>query len=229
MPILKKRWLRRLSCSSVWTEPQVRQGLGVMAPAKSGLLRWAAVTAALLLTVAQAPSPVQAQSLAQAELPNSSPSPSPDRRAEPEFHTAQVSQSETCPDGMHCVWINPGFYSFHWRHQNELRNTNPGLGLELQLTPQWRLTAGRYLNSESAMSNYVGVYYLPVQYQSLRLGVVAGAFSGYPKAWNGGWFPALIPVGVWEGGSLGLQVALVPEYQNRLHGALSFQLKARWP
>ena len=39
--------------------------------------------------------------------------------------------------------------------------------------------------------------------------------------------PAVIPVASWEGERFGLNVALVPPLQNRLYGALSFQLKFR--
>jgi hypothetical protein len=58
--------------------------------------------------------------------------------------------------------------------------------------------------------------------------VVAGAFSGYPKAFNGGWFPAAIPAASIESGQWGLNVALVPPLKDRLYGALSFQLKFRF-
>ncbi len=57
--------------------------------------------------------------------------------------------------------------------------------------------------------------------------MVGGAFNGYPHAFNGGWFPAVIPVASWEGQRLGLNVALVPPLQDRLYGAVSFQLKFR--
>jgi hypothetical protein len=125
------------------------------------------------------------------------------------------------------LWVNAGFYSAHFDRNKDLRNANPGLGLEYRLNTDWSLTGGRFINSDNAHSSYLGVYYQPWNFAGARWGVVAGAFNGYPKAYGGGWFPAVIPVATWERGLLGLNVALVPPLQDRLYGALSFQLKLR--
>ena len=61
------------------------------------------------------------------------------------------------------------------------------------------------------------------------LGVVGGAFNGYPRAFHGGWFPAVIPVTTWTSGAVGIDLALVPPLANRLYGAVSLQIKLRWP
>ena len=127
------------------------------------------------------------------------------------------------------LWVNAGFYSFHYDRAREanLRDPNPGLGAEYRLAPEWSVTAGRFLNSNDRMSRYVGVYYQPWEVIGGRAGVVIGAFDGYPKAFDGGWFPAAIPVIGWEWSRLGLNAAFVPPYKDRLHGALSLQLKLR--
>lgn len=127
------------------------------------------------------------------------------------------------------LWLNAGFYSAHFDTGKGLRNANPGLGAEYKLDDTWSLTGGRFINSDNAHSSYVGAYYQPWTFAGAKLGVVGGAFNGYPKAFDGGWFPALIPVASWEGERFGLNVALVPPLQNRLYGALSFQLKVRLP
>jgi hypothetical protein len=62
----------------------------------------------------------------------------------------------------------------------------------------------------------------------VKLGVVAGAFNGYPNAYQGGWFPAIIPTASFESAHWGLNVALVPPLKDRLYGAVSFQLKFRF-
>jgi hypothetical protein len=126
------------------------------------------------------------------------------------------------------LWVNAGFYSAHFDQDKDLRNANPGLGLEYRLNTDWSLTGGRFINSDNAHSSYLGAYYQPWNFAGARWGVVAGAFNGYPKAYGGGWFPAVIPVASWERGLLGLNVALVPPLQDRLYGALSFQLKFRF-
>ena len=125
------------------------------------------------------------------------------------------------------LWLNAGFYSAHFDGHKGLRNANPGLGLEYKLGGDWSATAGRFINSDNMHSSYVGAYHQPWTFAGAKLGVVAGAFTGYPKAFNGGWFPALIPVASWEGERFGLNVALVPPLQDRLYGAISFQLKLR--
>lgn len=125
------------------------------------------------------------------------------------------------------LWLNPGFYSAHFDTDKGLRNANPGLGIEYRLDDTWSATAGRFINSDDRHSSYIGAYYQPWTFAGARLGVVGGAFNGYPKAFNGGWFPAIIPVASWEGQRFGLNVALVPPLKDRLYGAVSFQLKFR--
>ena len=125
------------------------------------------------------------------------------------------------------LWLNAGFYSAHFDTGKGLRNPNPGFGAEYRLDERWSLTAGRFVNSNDDRSSYVGAYYLPWAFAGLRWGVVGGAFNGYPNAFGGGWFPAVMPVASWEGERLGLNVALVPPLRDRLYGAVSFQLKVR--
>lgn len=125
------------------------------------------------------------------------------------------------------LWLNAGFYSAHFDTGKGLRNANPGLGFEYKLDDSWSATAGRFINSDNAHSSYIGAYYQPWTVAGAKLGVVGGAFNGYPKAFNGGWFPAIIPVATWEGQRFGLNVALVPPLKDRLYGAVSFQLKFR--
>ncbi len=123
------------------------------------------------------------------------------------------------------LWVNAGFYSAHFDSAKGLRNANPGLGFEYRLDDTWSATAGRFINSDNANSSYVGAYYQPWTFAGVKLGVVAGAFNGYPKAFNGGWFPAVLPVATLESGHFGLNVAFVPPMKDRLYGAVSFQLK----
>jgi len=126
------------------------------------------------------------------------------------------------------LWLNAGFYSAHFDTGKGLRNTNPGLGFEYRMNDDWSATAGRFINSDNAHSSYMGAYYQPWRLGPVKLGVVGGAFNGYPKAFNGGWFPAVIPTASMESGHWGLNLAWVPPLKDRLYGALSFQLKFRF-
>jgi hypothetical protein len=136
-----------------------------------------------------------------------------------------AAQAET---NLSKIWVNAGFYSAHFDTQKGLRNANPGLGLEYKLDDTWALTAGRCINSTNAHSNYLGTYYQPWREGNFKFGVVGGVFNGYPKAFDGGWFPAVLPVVSWETQQLGLNVMLVPPLKDRLYGAVSFQLKYRF-
>ncbi|MDC8757159.1 hypothetical protein [Janthinobacterium fluminis] len=125
------------------------------------------------------------------------------------------------------VWLNAGFYSYHFQRDKNLNDSNPGIGAEYRFSTVASATAGRFYNSDRMYSNYVGVYYQPLTFGPFRLGAVVGAFDGYPKTRNGGWFPAVIPTISYEYKSVGVNVAVIPSYKDRLYGALSVQLKLK--
>ena len=127
------------------------------------------------------------------------------------------------------TWINPGFYSYHFERDKNLNNVNTGLGVEVPLTDVYSVTAGVFENSDRATSHYLGLYVMPFDIGPFKAGAVVGGFNGYPNANHGGWFPAIIPVVALEGRQLGLNVSFVPTVQDKLHGAVSFQLKFRLP
>lgn len=123
------------------------------------------------------------------------------------------------------LWINPGFYSHHFQRDKGFDDTNPGIGAEYRFSSVASVTAGRFHNSDRRMSNYAGIYYQPWAIGPVRLGAVIGGFDGYPKMRDGGWFLAAIPVVSVEYQRVGVNFAIVPTYKERLHGALSVQLK----
>ena len=126
------------------------------------------------------------------------------------------------------VWVNPGFYTYHIQKDQNLDNVNPGFGIEVPLTSTYSVTAGMFHNSNRATSHYVGMYVMPYSFGPFKAGAVVGGFNGYPQAFNGGWFPAIIPVLAMEGNQLGMNVAFIPTVGEKLHGAVSFQLKYRF-
>jgi len=123
------------------------------------------------------------------------------------------------------VWLNAGFYTSHFDHDKGLRNANPGLGLDWALNDTYALTAGGFKNSDNQHSNYLGLYVMPWKWQMFKAGAVVGAFDGYPRANQGGWFPALIPMVSVEGERWGLNTAIIPTVKDKLYGGISFQLK----
>jgi hypothetical protein len=123
------------------------------------------------------------------------------------------------------LWVNPGFYSYHFQRDKGLNDSNPGIGAEYRFSTIASATAGRFYNSDRFYSNYAGVYYQPLAIGPVRLGVVAGGFNGYPKMRDGGWFLAAIPVLSFDYQRVGVNLSFVPSYKDRLYGALSVQLK----
>lgn len=124
-------------------------------------------------------------------------------------------------------WLNAGMYSYHFRHDKDLNDENFGLGIEYRYTAANALTAGFFRNSDRETSSYLGWYWQPIQLGPARLGAVLGALDGYPRMRDGGWFPALIPALSAESGKLGVNVFVIPGYQDRLYGAVSVQVKLR--
>lgn len=125
------------------------------------------------------------------------------------------------------LWLNPGFYSYHFQRDKGLNNSDFGLGGEYRYSTVSSVTLGLFDNSNRKTSHYAGWYWQPVGLGPVRLGAVFGAIDGYPDMLSGGWFPAVIPTASIEYNNLGLNLLFVPSYQNRLYGALSFQFKIR--
>jgi hypothetical protein len=129
------------------------------------------------------------------------------------------------PAALADVWVNPGFYSYHLQRDKGFNNVNTGLGFEAPLSNTYSVTAGFFHNSDRETSRYVGLYAMPLQIGAFKAGAAIGAFDGYPKMRDGGWFPAVIPTVAFEGSHLGLNVSFIPTVGDKLHGAVTFQLK----
>jgi hypothetical protein len=123
------------------------------------------------------------------------------------------------------LWLDTGFATHHFQSDKNLNGRNPGIGVEYKFSQTMALTAGRFFNSDRQHSRYAGLYYQPWSLGGVRLGAVVGGFDGYPKMREGGWFLAAIPAATFEYKRVGVNVAVVPTYKDRLHGGISVQLK----
>jgi hypothetical protein len=123
------------------------------------------------------------------------------------------------------IWLKDGFYSYHFQRHRGLNDRNPGIGFEYRYSTVASITAGRFYNSNRLYSDYAAFLYQPLSLGPGQLGVVAGAFNGYPKK-NGGWFLAALPVASFEYKRIGVNVIFIPTYKS-VHGSLSFQLKLK--
>ena len=130
------------------------------------------------------------------------------------------------------VWVNPGIYSYHFDRSKNYRDNNIGVGAEVLITKNHGVMAGTFINSDRARSQYVAYQWRPLHWEifesfNVSAGVILGAFDGYPRMRNGGWFVAPLPLLAVEGKRFGANFTIVPNYGNRLHGAVAIQLKMK--
>ena len=133
----------------------------------------------------------------------------------------------TYPD----VWINPGFYSWHFDRDADLREDNWGFGAEVEFNADHVAMAGTYLNSNWARSDYVGYQWRPLHWKpggvNVHAGVIVALIDGYPNMRDGGWYPAALPLLAIQGKRLGMNFTIVPTIDDRLYGAIALQFKLR--
>ena len=145
--------------------------------------------------------------------------------------TPFASQSARCEEIPPQVWVNPGFYSLHFKSSGRFRSDNWGVGAEVTLSPDHSVLAGSFINSDDRRSQYGAYWWRPLHWKfgdvGVHAGVVAAALDGYPNYRNGGWFVAPIPAVAIEGSRIGANVMIVPTIRNRVQGALAVQLKLR--
>jgi hypothetical protein len=125
------------------------------------------------------------------------------------------------------LWLNAGFYSYHFQKDINLDNNNIGAGVEYRYSTVHSITAGRFHNSDMQMSEYAAWYWQPFAWGPVHLGGLIGMIDGYPKAQNGAWFPLVLPVASVEYKRVGINLTVVPTYKETLYGSISVQLKLK--
>ncbi|WP_239700604.1 hypothetical protein [Massilia sp. 9096] len=124
-------------------------------------------------------------------------------------------------------WLDSGFATEHFNRRRNLNGGNRGVAFEYRVSTTAALSAGGFVNSDRAWSDYAGVIWQPYAFGPIRLGAALAAFNGYPRMRGGGWFPAAIPTATYEYQRVGVNVGIVPSYKGRLYGGISVQLKVR--
>lgn len=125
------------------------------------------------------------------------------------------------------LWLNPGLYSYHFRKNKGLNDQNFGFGGEYRYSTVSSVTLGAFDNSVHQTSHYAGWYWQPVSLGPVRLGAVMGALDGYPNMQHGSWFLAAIPTASVEYKNFGANVMFIPDYQDKVYGSISVQLKLK--
>ena len=141
--------------------------------------------------------------------------------------TARAADPEFTPQ----VWLNPGIFSHHFDRSEGFREDNVGLGAEVLLAPDHALMAGTIINSERSRTHYGAYQWRPMHWQpydiNVSAGIIVGAFDGYPRYRNGGWFLAGMPVLAIEGKRVGINLSIIPTIKDRVNGAIAVQIKLR--
>jgi len=142
------------------------------------------------------------------------------------------AQAQTVPaEFSRQVWLSPGIYSRHFDRDKNLRDGNPGLGIEVALARDHAVMAGTFINSNDARTRYGAYEWRPLHWQwaglNVGAGIIVSAFDGYPNYHNGGWFVAPLPVVSIEGKRFGVNLSVLPTIENRLDGAIAIQFKLR--
>lgn len=125
------------------------------------------------------------------------------------------------------LWLNPGLISYHFNRDAGYRERNWGFGVQSNLSDTLFVTVGNYINSDNARSHYAGLAWQPLSLYSARIGVAVSAFDGYPAMRDGGWFAAILPLISIHNERVGVNFTIVPNYSNRLHGAIAAQFILR--
>jgi hypothetical protein len=125
------------------------------------------------------------------------------------------------------LWLNAGFYTYHFQTASGFNNNNLGMGGEYRYSTTSSIVLGEFRNSDWKTSDYAGWYWRPFAFGAVSVGAVFGGIEGYPKMLNGGWFPVAVPVVSFENKFIGANIVCVPSYKDQLHGGLSLQFKIK--
>jgi hypothetical protein len=131
------------------------------------------------------------------------------------------------PEDRNELWLNAGMYSYHYDKSQNFNNNNIGAGAEYRFSSVASITVGGFKNSDRTHSNYAGIYWQPIALGPVNFGIVGGSFNGYSSTNNGGWFPAIFPAATIEGKWVGANIFFIPTVGDRVHGAISLQLKLK--
>jgi hypothetical protein len=126
------------------------------------------------------------------------------------------------------LWLTPGILSHHYDRNAGYRERNWGFGIQSSLSGSFSVMAGNYINSDNVRSDYAGVIWQPWSWRSVKIGLAAAVFNGYPLMRGGGWFPAALPLISIRNERVGANFTVIPNYPARgLHGSIAAQFILR--
>jgi hypothetical protein len=129
-------------------------------------------------------------------------------------------------------WFTISQGSYHFKNQDQYNQNNHGFGFEWSFKNPWvhdtRVAAGRFYNSDRYYSNYVGMVATPYRVIdgtfNVQVGAMLGAINGYPRAYNGGYFPLIAPMIALQYGAAGANIFIIPPFKG-IPATAALQLK----
>lgn len=126
-------------------------------------------------------------------------------------------------------WIDLNLHAHHWnrtdvREQN-LNEVNPGIGLRF-VDNNFHKLIGVYKNSVRKTSVYALMAWTPLGTESVRIGAVAGAVTGYAKPYvpAAGAYVVVKPIK-----NISVNITMVPTVRSiQCYGFAGFQLSAKF-
>lgn len=121
-------------------------------------------------------------------------------------------------------WVVSTVGSYHFERSKDYNENNFGLGIERTFDKNFSQVAGYYQNSFDRQTLYVGIKYLPVNVNDVRLGVTLFLATGYHGLTEGALFIPLLTMD-YHYGRMGLSILSLPDPKS---GMIAAQLKWRW-
>ena len=128
------------------------------------------------------------------------------------------------------VWLDPGFFSYHFRDHEQYRQDNYGFGVGVFMAPEHGFIAGTFLNSNDERSRYAAYHWRPLVWGdpaglNTRAGLAIGLIDGYSNTNDGDWFPVILPTLSVEYRYFGVNFSIAPHPKNGT--AIALQLRFR--
>jgi hypothetical protein len=119
-------------------------------------------------------------------------------------------------------WFTISQGSYHFKNQAQYNQDNHGFGFEWMFKNPWvhdtRLAGGRFYNSDRRYSNYWGVVATPLRVfdgtLNMQAGALVGTINGYPRAYQGGYFPLIAPMVSLQYGAAGANIFIIPPFKG---------------
>ena len=125
------------------------------------------------------------------------------------------------------TWITASVLSIHYGTDKKYESQNWGVGIEQDLSANWRAIAGHYRNSNRRDSLYFGASWTAARWGNFSSGIAMMLVGGYETTKRPELIKAAIPFFSYEKEGWGINVPIIPKYQDN-PGVIALQVKWKW-